>query len=124
MDLPHPKIACGILTGVAIISATLGFLCMFGIGHSRLSMISKLNKNSWEEEAFITEEIFERINVEAMGDYLTWLTKSPHPAGQQRDREIADWIKNSFEKLDLDHVMVQSYEVMLSYPSGSNKVRP
>ena len=79
MDLNQQKIACGIIVGVAIFSTTLGFLSMFAIGQSSLSMMSRLNRNPIEDEKFITEEIFERINTKWLQESVEFLSFSPHP---------------------------------------------
>ena len=79
MDVNQQKIACGIIVGVAIFSTTLGFLSMFGIAQSSLSMMSRLNRNPIEDEKFLTEEIFERINRKWFDDGMKFLSFSPHP---------------------------------------------
>ena len=79
MDVNQQKIACGIIVGVAIFSTTLGFLSMFAIAQSSLSMMSRLNRNPIEDEKFLTEEIFERINRKWFDDGMKFLSFSPHP---------------------------------------------
>ena len=79
MDVNQQKIACGIIVGVAIFSTTLGFLSMFAIAQSSLSMMSRLNRNPIEDEKFLTEEIFERINRKWLEDGMKFLSFSPHP---------------------------------------------
>ena len=80
MDVNQQKIACGIIVGVAIFSTTLGFLSMFAIAQSSLSMMSRLNRNPIEDEKFLTEEIFERINTNMLQRDVEWLSKlGPHP---------------------------------------------
>ena len=64
MDINQQKIACGVITGVAIFSATVGFLCMFAISESSLSMMSRLNRNPVEDESYVTQRIFEKIRSE------------------------------------------------------------
>ena len=80
MDVNQQKIACGIIVGVAIFSTTLGFLSMFAIAQSSLSMMSRLNRNPIEDEKFLTEEIFERIDTNLLQRDIEWLSKlGPHP---------------------------------------------
>ena len=79
MDLNQQKIACGIIVGVAIFSTTLGFLSMFAIGQRSLSMMSRLNRNPIEDEKFLTEEIFERINTNWFEGGMKFLSFIPHP---------------------------------------------
>ena len=106
-----------------IVSATFsGFLCMFSISHSSLSMMSRLTRNSVRDEDFITEKIFDQINFNSrLQKHLQYLSEKPHMTGQARDDKIREWIEQSFHKLKLD-VNVKEYEVMLSYPSGTNRV--
>ena len=80
MDVNQQKIACGIIVGVAIFSTTLGFLSMFAIAQSSLSMMSRLNRNPIEDEKFLTEEIFERINRKWLEDGVKFLSSTPHPS--------------------------------------------
>ena len=80
MDVNQQKIACGIIVGVAIFSTTLGFLSMFAIAQTSLSMMSRLNRNPIEDEKFLTEEIFERIDTRMLQRDVEWLSKlGPHP---------------------------------------------
>ena len=92
------------------------------ISQSSLSMMSTLNRNSFVDEDFITEEIFERMKMEKGNDWK-WLTQNPHPGGQDQEGEIA---KKIFDKLfkayKLDHYEIQAYEVLLSYPNATNQV--
>ena len=57
-----------------------------------------------------------------MQEYVKWLSDKPHPVGETRDIEIARWIRTKFEDMKLDHVKEYSYEVLLSFPTGENKV--
>ena len=96
---------------------------MFAISASSLSMMSRLSRDSFHDEDFITEEIFERINRRDLEENLKYFSQEPHPAGKRRNEEILAYeIKKLFEKMRLDHVSVQSYNVLLSYPKGTNKV--
>ena len=79
MDVNQQKIVCGIIAGVAIFSTTLGFLSMFAIAQSSLSMMSRLNRNPIEDEKFLTEEIFERINRKWFDECMKFVSFSPHP---------------------------------------------
>ena len=95
---------------------------MFSISHSSLSMMSRLTRNSVRDEDFITEKIFDQINFNSrLQKHLQYLSEKPHMTGQARDDKIREWIEQSFHKLKLD-VNVKEYEVMLSYPSGTNRV--
>ena len=122
MDVNQQKIACGVIFGVAVFSATVGFLCMFAIGHSNLSLMTRLNSDSVVDESFITEEIFQRIQRRRLRSFLNYTSITPHPSGRERDKAIVDWIERLFNEMGLDHVHVPEYEVLLSYPTDENKV--
>ena len=122
MDVNQQKIACGIIFGVSVFSATVGFLCMFAIGHSNLSLMTRLNSDSVVDESFITDEIFERISVRRLRQFLNYTSLIPHPSGKTRDGKIEEWIKRTFNEMGVDHVDEPEYEVLLSFPTGENKV--
>ena len=123
MDARQQKIALVCIISVGVASCILGFLCMFAISESSLSMMSRLSRDSFYDEDFINEEIFERITRKDLEFNLKFFSEEPHPAGKRRNEEVlADEIKRFFEKARMDYVEVQSYNVLLSYPKGINKV--
>ena len=122
MDARSQKIALICVIGVGLSSFILGFLCMFAISSSSLSMMAKLSRDSFIDDDFITEEIFERIHKETLGRNVAYFSNKTHPAGLSRDRDFATEIKNKFKEWKFDHVEIQSYEVLLSYPKELNKV--
>ncbi len=122
MEQGQQKVALGILVGVAFFSGLAGFLCMFGYAHKSLSMMSRLTRDSFTSEDYITEEVFDRIDAKSLKEYLRWLSEKPHTTGQRRDDEIATWIRQSFQKFQMDFVTTDAYDVLLSYPRGHNKV--
>ena len=44
------------------------------------------------------------------------LTRSPHPAGSPRDRELAVWLSDRYKEAGLEDVRITSYDVMLPQP--------
>ena len=56
------RTAVGILVGVFILSTLFGSLIMYCASFSKLLMISKLTTDSVQEERYITERLFEKIN--------------------------------------------------------------
>ena len=56
------RTAIGILVGVSLLSTLFGSLIMYCASFSKLLMISKLTTDSVQEERYITERLFEKIN--------------------------------------------------------------
>jgi N-acetylated-alpha-linked acidic dipeptidase len=44
------------------------------------------------------------------------LTRSPHPAGSPRDRELADWVAGVYAEAGMQDVRIVTHEVMLPQP--------
>ena len=62
MDQRQFRTAIGILVGVSLLSTLFGSLIMYCASFSKLLMISKLTTDSVQEERYITERLFEKIN--------------------------------------------------------------
>ena len=123
MDTRQQKIVLFSIVSISIGSCILGFLSMFAISQSSLSMMSRLNRDSSTDEYFITEEIFSRISRKDLEENLKFFALKEHPAGGEQDKELADTIKKLFERLKMDQVTTDTYKVKLSYPKDNgNKV--
>ena len=123
MDTRQQKIVLFSIVSISIGSCILGFLSMFAISQSSLSMMSRLNRDSSTDEYFITEEIFSRISRKDLEENLKFFALKEHPAGGEQDKELADTIKKLFERLKMDQVTTDTYKVKLSYPKNNgNKV--
>ena len=123
MDTRQQKIVLFSIISISIGSCILGFLSMFAISQSSLSMMSRLNRDSSTDQAFITEEIFARISRKDLGENLEFFAEKPHPAGEDQDKDLANWIRKLFEDiLRMDQVTTHTYKVLLSYPQDDNKV--
>ena len=121
MDTRQQRIIIFAMVSIGIGSFMVGFISMFAFSESSLSMMSKLNVDPIANEDFITEEIFMKIRKRTLKENLKFFSDKPHPAGEDRDEKLADFIQDLFEDV-MDHSNVDSYEVLLSYPNGENKV--
>ena len=52
--------------------------------------------------------------------FLKELTKEPHLAASERDRELIKWIREQWTEFGLDSVSLSSYDFLFSYPDSSN----
>ena len=66
-----------------------------------------------------------RVDPNSIREYLHELTRRPHLAGSDRDRELAEWVGANFESSGLDRVQGDKYHVLLSRPNPDrpNKIR-
>jgi hypothetical protein len=117
----NQKLALSVLVASVFVSAIAGFLCAYAFAHPSITTMRRLNRDAYREDESVTDAIFEAIDGQEMGTYVDWIAKSPHVAGTQRDKEIAEWIKKMFHAAQLDFVGVSWYDTLLSY---SNPNRP
>nr|KAG5710646.1 hypothetical protein BaRGS_035048 [Batillaria attramentaria] len=71
----------------------------------------------------ISDILIERINNNNIRDNLRDLTKKPHIAGEQADFDLVTYLKDKLTGYGLDSVRVAPYQVLLSYPNGSDPNR-
>ncbi len=60
------------------------------------------------------------VDSNAIRNFLQELSKEPHQAGSNRDRELADYVRTNIEQSGFDQVQSDYYNVLLSYPDPSN----
>ncbi len=60
------------------------------------------------------------VDSNTLRNFLQELSREPHQAGSDRDRELADYVKTNFEQSGFDQVQSDYYNVLLSYPDPSN----
>ena len=123
--LDRKNIALGVFTLIVIflLGVTIGY---FGRGSStnvspeasKSRLVSKINKDQFENEKDIIIEALENVNANEIRSYLKELTKEPHIAGRRRDEELTDWIKKSWTQMGLDHVELATYDFYLSWPNA------
>ena len=110
------RIVLGIFCIGTLVSLCFGILIAFAIMYNSLSLISQLTRDSYTGDPDVTGAIFDKIDQESLEEYVQWIARDPHTAGQRRDTEIAIWIRDLFRKFNLDHISESQYQVLLSYP--------
>jgi len=73
-----------------------------------------------EESAALHRDLEGRLSAtlsrERVGADFRELTREPHPAGSQRNNELAGYVATAFREAGLDAVIETSYDVLMSYP--------
>ncbi len=113
------KVALIVFVVGVVVAAVAGFLCAYAFAHSSLSTLSRLNADAYRDFEAVSDHVMDAVDVGEMFKIVRWTSQSPHVAATQRDRTIADWIRQSFLKIRLDSVSVRKYDALLSYPTAS-----
>jgi N-acetylated-alpha-linked acidic dipeptidase len=57
-----------------------------------------------------------RLENDSTGRYFRFLTEEPHIAGTPRNKRLAEYVRDRFERYGLDDVRMIPYDVLLPYP--------
>ena len=72
---------------------------------------------SFEELISDTLEAVESDNIRS---YLKTITSAPHIAASEQDSFLTKWIADKWRKFGFDHVNLERYNLLLSYPDPEN----
>jgi len=96
----------------------------------KLSAFELLIRDRWKEQN--VDEDLSKVDANEIARHLEEFARVPHLAGQDRyemafvgifkywhfrDEELADYIKREWESYNMDSVLKQGYNVLLSYPN-------
>ena len=82
-----------------------------------LSDFESSTTDQFLDEKDLIEQVLNDVNPESIRSYLQEITKEPHIAAQERDEELIQWIKKTWEEVGLDHVDLAIYDLYLSWPN-------
>lgn len=109
----------GIGTVVLICTFAVGILVgHFGI-NSRDHSEHYVNRDTRSLKESIKRSV-DAIDADKIRSYLRDLTKVPHLAASDKDKELTQWIAKEWREYGFDHVQLDSYNILLSYPDQSN----
>ena len=112
--------AVGLLVAF-ILGIVIGYASSGGSANDeQVIQASKLMSAHKRDMEALTDKMVSSVNPDQIREYLQFLSKEPHIAGLRRDRELTNWIKNTWEDAGLDHVNLEEYDYMLSWPNQSN----
>ncbi|MEA3244919.1 MAG: M28 family metallopeptidase [Gemmatimonadota bacterium] len=69
-----------------------------------------------ERERAVEALLAGRLSRDSTGAYFRELTRAPHPAGSDRNKELADWVAAKYRAFGLDDVRIHRYDVYLPWP--------
>jgi len=69
-----------------------------------------------EQQARVEEELKGRVSPERLREFHRVLTAEPHPAGSERNNELAEWIAGVWREQGWEDVRIHRYDVLVSSP--------
>ena len=70
------------------------------------------------EELF--SEILQSVESDNIRSYLKTITSAPHIAASEQDSFLTKWISDKWKEFGFDHVNLERYNLLLSYPDPEN----
>lgn len=64
----------------------------------------------------VEERLAAALDAAQVDAHFRELTRAPHPAGSERTRQIAEWLRDRFQEYGLDEVRLHRYDVLLPLP--------
>jgi hypothetical protein len=90
---------------------------LVGSESSAEALVNEIMADQFKSEKDLVKEALENVNSDNLRSYLKTLTKEPHIAGQKRDNELIEWIRQSWLDMGLDRVELAEYDFYLSWPN-------
>lgn len=67
-------------------------------------------------ELGLEERFADLLDPERTAAQFRYLTKEPHPAGSERNRRLAEYVRDRFVDYGLEEVEIHEYQVLLPQP--------
>ena len=74
-------------------------------------------QNSLEE---LISDTLATVEADNIRSYLKTITSAPHIAASEQDSFLTKWISDKWREFGLDHVNLERYNLLLSYPDPQN----
>jgi N-acetylated-alpha-linked acidic dipeptidase len=78
--------------------------------------ISGFTPQSSQHQREIEKQFFALPSPESIQKFHRWLTEEPHPAGSERNNQLAREISDVWKQQGLEDVKIHQYDVLVSYP--------
>ncbi|XP_074651751.1 N-acetylated-alpha-linked acidic dipeptidase 2-like isoform X2 [Tubulanus polymorphus] len=117
------KVALAVIIGAVVIfvlGLVIGLLIARGDSNVNGTYLSGVSKNIIRDgDPSIQQKLLKEINSEKIRQNLKEFTLHPHLAGTEGSKELAERIRDIWTEYGFDHVKLQPYDVLLSYPNTS-----
>jgi N-acetylated-alpha-linked acidic dipeptidase len=72
---------------------------------------------AWEQQT--EKQFLASASPQQVREFHRYLTAEPHPAGSQRNNELAQWVAQQWKQQGLENVQVHEYDVLNSTPKSA-----
>uniref|UniRef100_A0A0K2TTW2 Nacetylatedalphalinked acidic dipeptidase 2like [Strongylocentrotus purpuratus] n=1 Tax=Lepeophtheirus salmonis TaxID=72036 RepID=A0A0K2TTW2_LEPSM len=116
----NSKLGQGIV--VAILFFIVGLLIGLFVKPGHEIEMNKLTEDGFHKKKDgLIPEMLDKVKPDNIRQFLRMLTKEPHLAALERDKELLTWMEKTWTKdFELDKVDKVTYDVLLSYPNRTN----
>src|SRR5271163_15971 len=92
------------------------FLALAVAGAPDLAKISGFSPRAAAQEVITEKSFRESISTPEIIKFHRYLTAEPHPAGSERNNELARWIADQWKQQGMEDVTIHEYDVLHSSP--------
>ena len=126
LDKRNIILAVAALTGTFVIGILIGTL---GISSTTTNNNSNNNhpvnnarngKSTSDNLEELFSEILQSVESDNIRSYLKTITSAPHIAASEQDSFLTKWISDKWKEFGFDHVNLEQYNLLLSYPDPEN----
>ena len=96
--------------------AAAAFLATACASPERSTLPLGFTRASADAQRSLEQRLIARADPAQVREVHRELTRLPHPAGSNRDRELADWIARQYTEAGLEDVRVTTHEVLVPRP--------
>ncbi len=89
-------------------------------GQTRPAAISGFTSKSAQKQAAVEQKFKARISPQQERRFHRYLTAEPHPAGSERNNELARYIADIWRQQGLEDVTIREYDVLNSFPRSTS----
>lgn len=82
--------------------------------------ISGFTSHSARKQAALEQKFKARISRQQERKFHRYLTAEPHPAGSERNHELAQYIAETWRQQGLEDVTIRQYDVLNSFPRATS----
>jgi N-acetylated-alpha-linked acidic dipeptidase len=98
----------------------LVFLATSAAGQTRpATPITGFTSQSAQKQSKIEQKFKARISRDQERTFHAFLTSEPHPAGSERNNELARYIAETWRQQGLEDVVIRQYDVLNSFPRST-----
>ncbi|MGB9103304.1 MAG: M28 family metallopeptidase [Terriglobales bacterium] len=114
------KLKLGKFTACAVVLLVLTLASFGAAGQTAPVPISGFTSRSALKQVALEQKFKARISRQQERKFHRFLTAEPHPAGSERNHELARYIADTWRQQGLEDVTIRQYDVLNSFPRATS----